>query len=493
MSKIIKFEQEARQKIKNGIDLAVNLIKPTMGPYGRNVLLGKLDIPPQITNDGVSIARNVESDDETENLGVWMVKEALSWASKKGGDSTTATAVFFQAIVNEVFQILEEDGSLISKKVDVMSLKREIDKACIEAVEILKSKARKMEDDEMYNVALTAGEFPWIADIVTNIFKKIGKDGYVKIEEGNKTSYEIYSGIEIPVGYHSEYYVNNENQQCIIKNAHIFVTNNRLDTPMVLPLITELASKEYTNVILIAPDFTRDLLSRLVTTKTKTGFTAVALKLPTFDKDDVLIDIASLTQAKFMDKNLYPNIDLFIAESNIRCLGKVKEAIISSGKSLLVGGEGNVNERIENINKLIEETTSVFDKDNLEKRIAALSGGFASIKIGAETDFEREYFKLKAENAINAVQNSIKYGVIKGGGVTLKETSETMPKNILSNTLKAPYNQIQENAGFSFDVPDTVLDSVHSISTALKVACSQAGTAITMAGSIAFKKDEHKD
>lgn len=493
MSKIIKFEQEARQKIKNGIDLAVNLIKPTMGPYGRNVILGKLDIPPYITNDGVSIARNVESDDETENLGVWLVKEALSWASKKGGDSTTATAVFLQAIVEGAFKMLEDDGSLVSKKIDVMSLKRQIDEACEKIVTELKKESREMKEDEMYNVALTSGEYPWIAEIVTNIFKKIGKNGYVKIEEGNKTSYEVYSGIELPVGYHSDYFVNDENGQCKLKDVSVFVTNNRLDTPMVVPIIAELANKEMMNVILIAPDFTRDLLSRLITTKTKTGFTAIALKLPTFDKDDLLIDIATLTNAKFFDKNVYPDADKFIKDIKVENLGKIREATISDSKSILVGGEGDVKERIDNLHRMIEATTSTFDKDNLEKRIASLSGGFASIKVGSETDFEREYFKLKAENSINSVQNAMKFGVIKGGGITLKKIAETLPKNILTDVLTAPYRQIQENAGQPFEIPESVLDSTHSISTALKVACSLAGTAITMSGSVAFKKDEHKD
>lgn len=493
MSKIITFEQDAREKIRKGIKLATGLIRPTMGPYGRNVILGKLDLPPYITNDGVSIARNVEAEDETENLGVWIVKEALSWASKKGGDSTTATAVFLDEIIDAVFEKLKDDGSLVSKKADVMTLKREIDEACQLAVEKLKAVSREISAEEIRKVALTAGEFEWIADIVSEIFKKIGKDGYVKIEEGNKTSFEINSGFELSAGYHSDYYINNDKQQCVLEDVPVLVTNNRLDTPMVVPLIDPLMKDKKMSVILIAPDFTKDLLTRLASTCNKTGFRMVALKIPTFDKDDVLIDIATLTGAKLLDKNVCTNWDAFIKEVSVDKLGKIDSATITGSKSILVGGTGDVTERVALLKKQIEETTSAFDKDTLEKRISFLNGGFATIKIGAETDFEREYFKLKMENAINSTQNALKSGVIKGGGVSLVEVSDSLPANILTAVLKAPFKQIQTNAGFAFDVSDSVIDSFHSVSTALKVACSQAGIAITMAGAIAFKKDEHKD
>lgn len=508
--KTIYFEQQARKKIKAGIDLAVNAVRSTIGPYGRNWVLGKLDIPPEITNDGVSIARNIESEDETENLGVWMVKEALSFTSNKAGDSTTATAIFLKAIVDEVFDKLKEDGAMAvkrpdgtlatSKKIDVMTVKRQIDKALEEVVaDLEKNERRDLTPEDLYNVALTAGEFPWIAEMVVEIFQKIGKDGYVKYVEGtSKTEYEVLKGIELPVGYQSDYFINTENETCVLKKPLILVTNNAMSDNFVLPILKIIedmiqVDNSKAELIIIAPDFSRDVYSRCNTTKLKTDgkCSILSLKLPIQDKNDLLIDIATMVNAKFLDKDAYATFDSFVADMKIENLGTVEDATIGSSKTLLVGGEGDVKERITLLRKAIKKSNSVYDKDNYEKRIGFLSGGFATVKIGAETDFEKKYFKLKTENAVNSTQNAMRHGVIKGGGVSLKNTAERLEKNVLTNALKAPYKQIQENAGFTFEVPKTVLDSFHNIVTALKVAASQASIAITMAGSVAFKKEKN--
>ena len=489
--KIISTGQAAREKLKRGIDLAVDCIKVTIGPTGRNAVLGRVDIPPYITNDGVSIARHIDAEDESENQGVWIVKEALSTTSNKAGDNTTTTAIFIQAIVDKVFEKLKDDGSLVKENKNPLAIKKELDEACEMVVTKLKEIAKPITDKDIYNVALTAGEFPWIAKIVSDVFKKIGKDGYVTIEEGVETSYEIFKGIEINAGYHSEYYVNKDDK-CVLAKTPILVTNNLLNRDSrFVDLTANVVAQGFNQLILVAPDFSKDLLDALITTKLKSGVTVVALRVPAITADETLLDVAALTGAKFIDKNTFTKYEDFSAELKFENLGFIDGAIIGSGKSVLIGGTGDASYRVDKLKRQLKEASSVFDKDNLEKRIAYLSGGIATVKVGAQTDFEKVYFKLKMENAVNSAQNALRGGVIRGGGVDLKKIGEKH-KSILSDALIAPYKQIQyltDNA----EVPKEVMDSVISIETALRSACSVASTLITTEVLVALKKDDTKD
>lgn len=493
--KKIKTGQDARDALKRGIDLACDAIKVTLGPNGRNAVLGRIDIPPTITNDGVSVARNIEATDEIENQGVWIVKEACSVASGKAGDGTTTTAVLLQAIVGKLFDELKDNGSLVSKVPNVMDLMKQVDAACKEVLEYLEANSRPISEDEIKNVALVAGEFEWLANIVTDIFKKIGKDGHVTIEEGIKTSYETYKGVELNTGYHSEYYINTEDDECVLEKPLIYVTNQPLDnyiSEAIAGLVTtEMTEEENRGIIIIAPDFSRDLLNRLVTTKVKGNVSIVALKLPTFDKDDILVDVATLAKAKFLDKNAYTKIEDYIADFNLASGGSVDSAIISKNKTILIGGEGDCTDRIASIRAKLEETLSLFDKDSLEKRIAYLSGGIATLTIGGDSDFERIYFKLKAENACNSVQKALRGGVVPGGGLALIGASNKL-NNILTMCIREPYEQIQRNAGGSLDIPVTVLDPLLVTQSALKSACSLAARVLTTEVVTAFanKKED---
>ncbi len=492
--KIIKLGQEAREALKRGIDIACNPIKTTLGPAGRNAVLGRIDIPPISTNDGVSVARNIEAEDEIENQGVWIVKEACSVASAKGGDGTTTTAVLLQAIVEELFNKLKDDGSLVSTKPNVIELMNEVDKAKDIVVAELIKRARPMLPEEIFKVAKVAGEFDWLAKIVTEIYEKIGKDGYVSIQEGLKTSYKTFKGIEFNAGYQSEYFINNDEQQCVIENPYIFVTNQAMDTSFVLDIIPKLVALEAKGLVLIAPEFSRDMLNRLNTTKLKTDFNVVALKLPTYDKNDLLVDIATLTQAKFFDKNVYTKIEDFIADIKVENLGRSEKIIIGDSKTTIVGGEGDTSNRVETIKSKLENTQSLFDRDMLEKRIAYLSGGIATLTIGGDSDFEKTYFKLKAENAVSSVEKALRDGVVQGGGLTLKSIGEDVP-TVISNALFAPYKQIQENAGGKLEISEDVLDAVSVTISSIKSACSLAARVLTTEVVIAFKnkKDETKN
>lgn len=324
--------------------------------------------------------------------------------------------------------------------------------------------------------------------MAADIYTQIGKDGYVTVEEGIKTNYEILKGIELTVGFQSEYYINNDKGECVIENPRILVTNKTLNLESVIPLVESMGKNDVKEVVIIAPDFSKDLVSRLITTKVKTGFSVVCVKQPVFGKNDILIDIATLVEAKFFDDMTDLKKDFDIAS-----LGKANRAIITDSRTVILGGNGDTSKRVKQLKKTLNESESMYDKNNLEKRIAYLSGGIALIKVGAESDFEKTYFKLKIEDAINAVQYALQDGVVKGGGLALKEIAESFPGNILTEAIKAPYDQIQENAGGKLKIGKNIIDPVKTVISALKSATSLAGMLITTEVVIAYKNIKEKE
>lgn len=488
--KLIKTGQDAREALRRGIDKVADCVKVTLGPSGKNAILGRQGITPRITNDGVSIAREIELEDEFEELGAMIVKEASSLADIKGGDGTTTTTVLLQAIVNSVFNSFNDSGSLVKKNFNSIAIKKEITEACRLVVEKLKEKAKPITKKQIYDVALVSAEFDWLAKIITSVFEKIGVDGYVKVEEGVTTSFEVFNGLELPTGFHSDYYINNGNNECVLNKPYILVTNNRLENATCFgKVVAQMLEEKASELIVIAPDFSKELLNSFVKTKIDSQFTIVALKLPTFDKDELLVDVSLLTGAKFLDKNTYTAYEEFEADFDIKNLGTVTKAVLTNAKTLLIGGSGKTEGRIKELKKQIAESDSVFDKDKLEKRIANLDGGFATIKIGSYSDSEKTYFLLKAEDAVNAVQKALKSGVVKGGGLALLEVSEKLKHNILSEALKAPYKQIQDNAGGKLDIPDNVVDPVDITISSLESACSLASNLITTEVAVAYKNE----
>lgn len=490
MSKIIKRGQEARDSLKKGIDLVADCVRVTLGPSGRNAVLGRMSITPIITNDGVTIAHNVESDDPIEQQGVLIVREAAQLADNKAGDGTTTTTVLLKSITDKLFSLIKDDGSLVGNKTNTIELKKNLDSWCDMVCDELKKSSRQITNDDIYNVALVSAEYDWIAKMITDIFIQIGKDGFVTVEEGIKSEYEVFKGLELNAGYQSEYFINNDKRQCVINKPKILVTNQPLEVTGILPLVTEMTSSNINELIIVAPDFTRDLINRLNTTKLKAGLSIVAIKLPTLGKDDLLIDLSILTGAKFLDKNVYSKYEDLVKDIKLSNLGIAERVIISDNKTTIIGGDGDTKDRIIEIKKILDKTESVFDKNNLEKRIAFLSGGLAVIKIGAESEFEKTYFRLKAEDAVNAVQVALIDGVVKGGGLALKEISERIPVDIFTDCLISPYDQIQENNGAKLDIADNIIDPVKITISALKSACSLAGMLLTTEIAIAYKNDD---
>lgn len=496
MQKIILRGQEARDALKRGIDLVADNIKITLGPAGRNVVIGRLDMTPITSNDGAFIARATDADDPTEQMGVMMVKEATALTDINAGDGTTTTTVILQKLVETLFEKIRDNGSLVKKKTNTINLRRELEHLCAGVIKKLEERARAITKEEIYDVSIVSAEYEWLARMIADVFESVGTNGYIKIEEAKKTSCVISPGIELPVGFASEYfYTNEEKNETTLKNPYVFVTNQRLDMNVIERVFETLPPRGVedgtTSVIFIAPDYTLDVIKRLTATRISSGFSMIPLKLPTFDKDDILIDISTLTEATFMDKNRYATGQEFIDASNFGQLGQVETAIVGESTTTLIGGNGDTSARVSELKTAYEESESEFDKNRLEERIAHLSGGFATIKIGGESDSEKTYYRLKAEDAVNAVKEALKDGVVKGGGLALKEIAEELGDAIISPALLAPYNQIQENCG-GIEILDNVIDPVKITISAVKSACSLAGLIVTTEVTIA-PKNESKD
>ena len=492
MSKIIKTGQDAREALRIGINKVADCVKVTLGPSGKNAVLGRKDITPIITNDGVSIARNIELEDPIEEQGAMIVKEASSLADTTAGDGTTTTTVLLQSLVNTIFDKVRDNGSLLSGgKTDTIKMKKDLDAWCDKVVEELKAGSKKITTDEIYNVAIVSAEYPWIAEIVTEVFKQVGQSGYVTIEEAGKTSYEVFKGLELPVGYHTEYLINTNKRECMLENSKVFVTNNKFEDLIAMqPMLEKMVANNDTSLVIVAPEFSKEALTRFTTTSLNTGFKIVALALPTFDKNDILLDVSTLTGATFVDKSKLISSNAFASEIKMSNLGSIEKIVVSEDKSIFLGGKGDTTARVVELKAKYDESTSEYDKDDLEKRISYLSGGTAVIKIGARSQSEKTYFLLKMEDAVNAVQNALKEGVVKGGGLAYKEIAEKQEPCIFTPVLLAPYNQIQENAGGNLEIADTVVDPLTTVISSLRSACSLAGMVLTTEVVIAHKNDK---
>jgi chaperonin GroEL len=483
---------EARLKLKKGIDTVADCVKVTLGPQGRNALLGRIGVSPESTNDGVSVARHIQLDDPFEEMGAMLVKEVSMNTDIKAGDGTTTSTVLLQSITDEVFKRLNGDILLSNTKTDVIKLKKELDSACEEVVSMIEKGSRVISEKEIYDVALVSVEYPHLAEIIDKVYKKVGKDGIVSVEDGYiHTEYEAVAGLEINAGYHSDYYINNlDRKSCDIENPHILVTNHNVTSiTQVSPIANTLKSNGINELVLIAHDFSPDLLSVITKNKINGGFSVVCVKLPYYD-GSLQNDVCALTGASFIDKKA----DRKLEDVQMSDIGTASSAQITSAKTFIVGGAGDPSKRVSELKEQLSKTISAFDRDKLEKRIAGLSGGVAIIRVGAETDNERTYFKKKVEDAVCAVQNALNSGVVRGGGLALKDCADKLDEShILKTAIVAPYKQIQENAGGHLDIPDNVLDATKTVVTGLKNACSVASTLLTTEVVIAEKHDTKKD
>lgn len=483
--KIIKVNKEARKLIQEGINLSADCIKSTLGPDGRNAILGRVSMTPLITNDGVTIAQQIESEDEIVNLGCQMVKEVSRLSELKAGDGTTTATVLLQAIVNECINKLDNKETLLNRE-NPVKMRLEIEKACGEIVKYLESVAAPVvTKEEIYKVAKVSVEIEELAQIITEIFSKIGKDGIISVEEGTyKTEYEVVTGIEIGSGLLSPLFANKDDIY-ELENPKILVLKNTVENiDDIANVVDKVAKEGHNDLIVFAKDFNKDLIETLAKIKVTGEFSVIPLKATIPDKTYQQEDLADLlgTTAFGGEEKLPDN--LLVSE-----LGRCSKIIVTHEKATFIGGYGNTENRVNTLKKELEKEFSEYNKEKLQKRISALSGGVAVIRVGAESQSEREYLKLKLDDAVLATKYAMQEGVVKGGGLALTDASDKLNKNILSEAIKAPYKQIQANSG-GLEIGDEIIDPLKVTKTALQNACSVAGMILTTEVAITNKNNE---
>lgn len=470
MAKQIYSGEQARKALKNGVDKVANAVKITIGPRGRNVVLDKGYGAPTITNDGVSIAKDITLPDKMENMGAEIVKEVASKTDDIAGDGTTTAVVLLQALVGEGM-------SRTAMGANPMGVRRGMEAALKDAVASLHTMAKPIKTDaEIEQVATISVESAEMGKRIAETIKKVGKDGVVTVEESQSFGIEseIVEGMEFEKGYVSPYMITNaERMEAVYKDALILLTDKKISNVQeILPLLEKLASTGHKELVVVAEDIEGEALTTFVVNKLRGGFSALAVKAPGYGerKKDLLGDLAVVTGGTVVTDD----VGLKFEDVTVEMLGRAGRVISTKDKTIIVDGKGKkakVVERIEHLRKQLANTDSKYDKEKIEERIAKLSGGVAILRVGAATETEMKYLKLKIEDAVKATKAAIAEGIVPGGGSALvkvasqleaeiakseaskkghldKENSEFLiGYHVVLNALTAPLKQIVANAG----------------------------------------------
>lgn len=457
MAKDIKFSSDARSAMVRGVDILADTVKVTLGPKGRNVVLEKSFGSPLITNDGVTIAKEIELEDHFENMGAKLVSEVASKTNDIAGDGTTTATVLTQAIVREGIKNVTAGANPIG-------IRRGIEAAVATAVEALKNNAIPVSSKEaIAQVAAVSSRSEKVGEYISEAMEKVGKDGVITIEEsrGMETELEVVEGMQFDRGYLSQYMVtDNEKMVADLENPYILITDKKISNIQeILPLLESILQSSRP-LLIIADDVDGEALPTLVLNKIRGTFNVVAVKAPGFGdrRKAMLEDIAILTGGTVITEDL----GLELKDATIEALGQAAKVSVDKDSTVIVEGAGNpeaIANRVAVIKSQIETTTSEFDREKLQERLAKLSGGVAVIKVGAATETELKEMKLRIEDALNATRAAVEEGIVAGGGTALVnvisavaalelEGDEATGRNIVLRALEEPVRQIAYNAGY---------------------------------------------
>jgi len=458
MAKQITFDENARKSLKAGVDKLANAVKITLGPKGRNVVLDKGFGSPQICNDGVTIAKEIELKDKIENIGAELVKEVASKTNDVAGDGTTTATILTQAIITEGFKN-------VAAGANPMLIKKGIEKGVNAIVEELKTKISQpiANQEEIAQVASISANDNQIGKIIAEAMSEVGNDGVITVEESQSFGIEkeVVQGMQFDKGYISPYMITNpERMESEYQDPYILITDKKIsavqDIVPVLEKLTQMGKKE---LVIICDDVDGEALATLVVNKIRGAFNTLAIKAPGFGdrRKDLLEDIATLTGGKVISEE----VGLKLENTEIEMLGQSHKVIATKENTTIIEGKGDkalTDERVSRIKKELEIATSDFDKDKLKERLAKLAGGVAVIKVGAATETEMKEMKLRIEDAINATKAAVEEGIVPGGGVALFRAKSILDNveiegeakigiDILREALEAPLKQIANNAG----------------------------------------------
>jgi chaperonin GroEL len=470
MAKKIESGNKAREQIMRGVDALANVVKVTLGPKGRNVILDKGFGSPTITNDGVTIAKEIELEDKFENVGASLMQEVAEKTNDVAGDGTTTATVLAQAILTHWKEVKDQ--------ADVLSIRRGLDKAVTFVVgELKKFKKDVSTEEEIAQVGTISSMDPEVGKLISEAMKDVGKDGVITVEEGQTIGLEkeVVKGMRFDKGFVSPYMITNpERMEAIWENPQILVTDKKISSVQdVLPILEKVAQGGKKDIVIIADDIEGEALATFVVNKLRGTFNVLAVKSPGFGdrKKEMLQDIATLTGAEFITEDLGVKLDATTLEQ----LGSARKVIATKETTTIVDGSGDktkVENRVSQIRNELSNTSSDYEKEKLQERLARLSGGVAVIKVGAATETEMKEKKFKIEDALNATKAAVEEGIVPGGGTALAKIaplleefsvnatdSEKLGVVIIRKALEAPIKQIAENAGLN---PNNIVSLVQS-------------------------------
>ncbi len=466
MAKQILFDEEARRALGRGVDALANAVKVTLGPKGRNVVLDKKYGAPTITNDGVTIARDIELEDPFENMGAQLVKEVATKTNDIAGDGTTTATLLAQAMIQEGMRNVVAGAN-------PMIVKKGIETAVKTLVDEIKSKAKKVETKaKIAQVAAISSGDAEVGDLIAEAMEKVGKDGVITVEESKSmdTNLSVVEGMQFDRGYISPYMVTDtEKMEAIMDDPYVLITDRKISSIADILPVLEQVVKQGKQIVIIAEDLDGEALATIVVNKLRGTFKALAVKAPGFGdrRKAMLEDIAILTGGTVISEEIGRKLDSVTLED----LGRARQVRSSKEETTIVDGAGDkaqITARVEQLKKQIAETTSDFDREKLQERLAKLAGGVAVVEIGAATEVEMKDKKYRVEDALNATRAAVEEGIVAGGGTTFIDILPALDKiqaegdvkvgvEIVKRAIEAPVRQIAENAGLEGSV---VVDSV---------------------------------
>ena len=530
MAKQIVYGEEARKALLSGIDQLANTVKVTLGPKGRNVVLGKKFGSPLITNNGVTIAKDVELEDAFENMGAQLVREVATKTNDIAGDGTTTATLLAQAIVHEGLKN-------VSAGANPMVMRKGMEKAVETAIETIKANSETIKgSDDIARVGAVSSGDESVGKLIAEAMDKVGSSGVITIEESKtaETGLEVVEGMQFDRGYISPYMVTDtDKMEAVIDDPYILITDKKISSIQeILPLLEQIV-KTGKKLVIIAEDVEGDALATLLVNRLRGNFTCVCVKAPGFGdrRKEMLKDIAILTGGTYISSELNMNLP----ETQITDLGTARQIKVTKDNTVIVDGAGDANEikaRIAEIKNTISVTTSDYDKEKLQERLAKLSGGVAVIKVGAQTEVAMKEQKLRVEDALNATRAAVEEGIVAGGGTAYVNAIPAVEKlvaklsgdektgaQIIARALQAPIRQIAENAGVDgsivYDkirssrkvgygynaysetycdmIPSGIVDPTKVTRTALENAASIASCVLTTESLVADKPDPKAD
>ena len=530
MAKQIVYGEEARKALLSGIDQLANTVKVTLGPKGRNVVLGKKFGAPLITNDGVTIAKDVELEDAFENMGAQLVREVATKTNDIAGDGTTTATLLAQAIVHEGLKN-------VSAGANPMVMRKGMEKAVETAIDTIKANSETIKgSDDIARVGAVSSGDESVGKLIAEAMDKVGASGVITIEESKtaETGLEVVEGMQFDRGYISPYMVTDtDKMEAVIDDPYILITDKKISSIQeILPLLEQIV-KTGKKLVIIAEDVEGDALATLLVNRLRGNFTCVCVKAPGFGdrRKEMLKDIAILTGGTYISSELNMNLP----DTQITDLGTARQIKVTKDNTVIVDGAGDANEikaRIAEIKNTIGVTTSDYDKEKLQERLAKLSGGVAVIKVGAQTEVAMKEQKLRVEDALNATRAAVEEGIVAGGGTAYVNAIPAVEKlvaklsgdektgaQIIARALQAPIRQIAENAGVDgsivYDkirssrevgygynaytetycdmIPSGIVDPTKVTRTALENAASIASCVLTTESLVADKPDPKAD